>query len=77
MATQKYQTGQTVMLREIGGQNLPYQSVEIVGFAHDNAAPYRIRYQKEGDEFFTFEDVPEERLISVMDIAGSTRPQGE
>lgn len=69
MTTLKYKIGETVMLREIGGSQQPMFDVEIVGIEPQNADPYRIRYHKKGDQNFWFEDVPENRLISFMEIA--------
>lgn len=49
MANQKYTVGQNVILLEIGTR-LPAVTAEIIGFVAENSSPYRIRYQRPGDE---------------------------
>jgi hypothetical protein len=69
MKAQKYQVGeQQVMLREIGGKELPLYPVEIIGYEADNPLPYRIRYRKPGDEHIYLEDVKESRLLSLIQL---------
>jgi len=72
MKAQKYQIGeQQVMLREIGGKELPLYPVEIIGYEVANAQPYRIRYRKPADKHVYLEDVEESRFVSLIQLANN------
>lgn len=74
MANQKYTVGQNVILLEIGTR-LPAVTAEIIGFVAENSSPYRIRYQRPGDETIWTDDVTEDRLTTLAEIGLQNVPK--
>lgn len=51
------------------GTRLPAFSVEIIDYISKNGSPYKIQYQAPGEEKITVDEVGEDRLTTMSEIA--------